>query len=113
MKTRLMILTLVNALWLSSLPCPAQSVADLARKEREKREQQKSRGKVFTNEDLNKYGSQPDLREKSTSRKIQNQALQKLRSPVPMKAMSVPGASDSSSVKPNCRRPKTKVKFCR
>ena len=60
MKTRLMILTLVNALWLSSLPCPAQSVADLARKEREKREQQKSRGKVFTNEDLNKYGSQPE-----------------------------------------------------
>jgi len=44
MKIRLMILTVVNALWLSSLPCPAQSVADRARKERVKREQQKYRG---------------------------------------------------------------------
>lgn len=43
---------LLNA-WLS-----AQSLADLARKEREKRAQNKAARKVYTNEDLSKYESQ-------------------------------------------------------
>jgi hypothetical protein len=37
------------------LPGQAQSLADLARQEKEKREKQKASDKVFTNEDLEKY----------------------------------------------------------
>ena len=56
MKILSILLILVSTLWLSFVPCQAQSLADLARKEREKREGQRSPSKVFTNEDLN-YGS--------------------------------------------------------
>ena len=56
MKILSILLILVSTLWLFFVPCQAQSLADLARKEREKREGQKSPSKVFTNEDVN-YGS--------------------------------------------------------
>jgi hypothetical protein len=41
-----------------SLPCPAQGLADAARQERGRRENQKTSVKVFTNDDLNRYEQQ-------------------------------------------------------
>jgi hypothetical protein len=46
---------LIASLALIELSVSGQSLADLARKEREKKAQEKSPKKVFTNEDLNKY----------------------------------------------------------
>jgi len=46
-------------LWAPSLPCPAQSLADTARQERARRQNQKTPVKVFTNDDLNRY-EQPE-----------------------------------------------------
>ena len=55
MKT-IFALFLVLITSLVCLPSYAQSLADLARQEKEKREKQKADAKVFTNADLEKYG---------------------------------------------------------
>jgi len=55
MHTRWLVLVFSSVLALPALPCQAQSVADAARQERAKRQNKKTPGKVFTNEDLRRY----------------------------------------------------------
>ena len=58
MRMRIFLLALSIVFSLVKIPCHAQNLEDLARKEREKREQQKSAKKVYTNDDLGKYENQ-------------------------------------------------------
>jgi hypothetical protein len=55
MNTRCFVFVLLFLLGMPALPCPAQSLADAARQERARRQNQKSSSKVFTNEDLGRY----------------------------------------------------------
>lgn len=64
-RTRNLLLSLAAGLTLLELTGYSQSLADLARQEREKREQQRTSNKVYTNEDLTKF----DRSEVSTSQK--------------------------------------------
>ena len=49
---------LLLLLTIPTQPCHAQTLADVARRERARREDQKPSSKVFTNEDLNRYENQ-------------------------------------------------------
>ncbi len=57
MKRRSFGLSLAALLCLALLPIQAQSLADLAKQEKEKRGREKKPSKVYTNEDLQKYSS--------------------------------------------------------
>jgi hypothetical protein len=58
MNTGCFVFVLLFLLRMPALPCPAQSLADAARQERARRQNQKSSSKVFTNEDLGRYEEQ-------------------------------------------------------
>jgi hypothetical protein len=60
MKTFSLLIILFTLSTTHSLPCQAQSLAELAKREREKRERQKPPSKVYTNEDLGKFETESE-----------------------------------------------------
>jgi hypothetical protein len=58
MNTRCFVYVLLSLLGMPAFPCRAQSLADAARQERARRQSRQSPSKVFTNDDLSRYGEQ-------------------------------------------------------